>query len=237
MVSIINVVVTCTNQKTVNISPSNMLRDVTASSISAAFAEWKQKLDRGESSPVIASDLYKGEIWHVVKSLRPTAFMAQWDAHIWVCSAGYGLVEMDTPLKPYSATFDPSSADSVGRWSKGGSASSAAWWEMLSEWPGPTDGQKRSIQSVAAAAPDVPMLVAASRDYMKAMATDVSKAKKKLSSPDNLIICSVGSDLPEELVDNGLGVDSRLQAKVDGSLHSINVRLAKRILEESPPHP
>src|SRR4051812_26361709 len=98
----VNVVVTCTKRKGRPVAPRQMLRTVPdGRSIKQRAASWLNRLQGGgEATPVI--DLYAGDHWSVVRSIAVAHEEAP-RARLWVCSAGYGLVPLESHLLPYSA--------------------------------------------------------------------------------------------------------------------------------------
>ena len=81
------------------------MRGIDARDVDSAFAEWSSRLERCTAEPVPARRLYAGDHWSVVQYLEDVAAASKLDSAIWVCSAGYGLIGIDTNIKPYSATF------------------------------------------------------------------------------------------------------------------------------------
>ena len=56
--------------------------------------------------------MYAGEHWSVARGY-PALHQPEEDIHLWVCSAGYGLIPVEAPIMPYHATLTPGQADSV----------------------------------------------------------------------------------------------------------------------------
>ncbi len=228
----INIIVTCTKRKHLPPSPGLMLRDICTEDMETGFAAWTKQLSTSKSKRVLARDLYAGDHWAVVKSLEGVASSSGLEAYVWVCSAGYGLISLDTRIKPYSATFSPNVPDTVCKWSNpdSGKVPSQLWWQLLTEWSGTNEPQPRSIKDIAAKYPNSPMLVAVSQPYMRAILEDVGMALKTLHDTELLCVISSGTISLPNMESNLLPCNASLQAEVGGSLNSLNARLTRTIL-------
>ena len=231
----VNIVVTCTKRKRVPPIEGLKLRSVEAADLQVGFAKWLARLDECCVETVSARKLYAGDHWSVVQSLEDAAYASGLNAVVWICSAGYGLVGIDANIKPYSATFSLHHPDSIFRWNRTVSHldSKVLWWQLHGRWGGPDSSLPRSISEVAASDPESPLLVVASRDYLRAIGRDVQCAAKVLCDSDLLCIISTGTKRLLGLEANILPTGASLQKSVGGSLHSLNVRLARTILAES----
>jgi hypothetical protein len=169
--------------------------------------------------------LYAGDHWCVVRELagRP-------GVRVWVCSAGYGLVNLSSPLRPYSATFAAGEPDSVGTGAGDAGKARRAWWEELCDWNGPGPAGPRSLASLARAFPGDALLVAASDVYLRAVADDLLAAAT-IVAPDRLAVISAGAGAVPGLEDYRLPADARLQARVGGARAALNARLARLALD------
>ncbi len=183
---------------------------------------------------MLARDIYAGEHWSIVRTLEGVASLSGLEASVWVCSAGYGLISLDTKVKPYSATFSPGHADTICKWSAPNSTEgpSRLWWRLHTEWNSLDAFQPRSIREIAAKYPDSPMLVVASQAYLKAICEDLRIAAKTLCDTELLCIVSVGTNSLPGSEYNLLPCSTVLRTKEGGSLNSLNVRLVRTILAE-----
>ena len=231
----VNVVVTCTKRKRVPTPGGLELRSVEAPDLQIGFTKWLARLDECCTETVSARKLYAGDHWSVVQSLEDAAYESGLNAVVWICSAGYGLIGIDAKIKPYSVTFSLHHPDSIARWNRNVSHldSKVLWWQLHGGWAGPDSFSPRSISEVAASDPESPLLVVASRDYLRAIRRDVQCAARVLCDSDLLCIISSGTKHLPGLDANILPTGASLQKSVGGSLHSLNVRLARKILAES----
>ena len=230
-----NIVVTCTKRKRWSPQESLRFRHIPKKSIEEGFSDWVDSLNRTDDSTLPARELYAGDHWAVACSLEQVAASQGYQAVVWVCSAGYGLLRIDTPIKPYSATFSSSHPDTVCRWSDGKYRREykQAWWQFLSQWSGPETATSRSLAGLAETFPTYPLVVVASRDYMEGLLDDCKEARGRLEDPNLLSIVSAGSkDLPG-LTQNLIPSDVSLRCLVGGSVRAFNIRYTRKILLET----
>ena len=222
----VRVVVTCAQRKTATAPASLQLRNLRGTSVSARLDNWARALSDDPAPARPALRLYAGEHWDVVRRTCSGASGLAAPLEFWVCSAGYGLVPIEAPLRPYAATFAPGHKDSV----PGGAEGAAAWWHALATWEGPAPGSPRSITDLVAAGPAQRTVLVLSQAYLKACREDVIGAVSKLTEQSNLSIISAGTKGDTDLADFLLPVDARLQHALRGTRQALNVRVAERLL-------
>jgi hypothetical protein len=229
---LVQIVASCTDRKLLLVPTDLRMRTVRARRPDDLFKAWWDALDGHDSRTVPAIDLYAGHHWAVVRDLTRTARAAGVDARLWVTSAGYGLVPEDAPLHAYAATFTPDHPDAV---TERGDDAARRWWHALGRRPGPNRAAPRTLSDLVAVSPGTKLLVVASPRYLHAMADDLLEATSALRDRDDLIIVS-GSPGPahEELRGNWIPSVASLRADVRGTTHSLQGRIARRILEEAP---
>ena len=127
----LNVVVTCTKEKRVAVSADCELRAVRDRKLVDRFRNWRGRLTNCKDR-VPARDLYGGDHWAVAREISSTRFEVQ----TYVCSAGYGLIHIDDPIAPYSATFSRRHPDTVWQNSNREEISASDWWSKLCSWKG-----------------------------------------------------------------------------------------------------
>ncbi|GIH72013.1 hypothetical protein [Sphaerimonospora thailandensis] len=220
----VHVVVTCTNRKRVPADDRLRVRSLEAGTVGMRFRSWLERLEAAEVR-VPARDLYAGEHWLIANDLAKTLGA---DAHFWVCSAGYGLIPAATPIAAYAATFASGHEDSVAE----GVDGAREWWRQLCRWEGPQAGQPRSFEELANQHPDSAIVAVLSEPYLRACASDLRAAASRLAESDNLAVIGPADRSPE-LADLIVPVTAALRALVGGSLLSLNVRVARRLLQDS----
>ncbi|MBV9109251.1 MAG: hypothetical protein JO306_07585 [Gemmatimonadetes bacterium] len=228
----VNVVVTCTKGKTRKPSLELQLGDVSAATPEERASLWIARLEKARGEKTRAFDLYSGDHWSVVRSLPAAAARSGSDVQLWICSAGYGLIRADTQLHPYSATFSNPNPDQVHRFS-GISRREAhrRWWATLTQWAGPQRGAPRTIREIAERQPETPIVVVGSESYVDPIAADLRSTAGVLHSPDQLVILSAGTGRMAGLESNLASYDARLNRLLSGALMSLNVRVARELLE------
>lgn len=225
----LHVVVTCANRKRYPVPQNLRLQGIQHKRLSDRFDAWIHQLTTSQAAKVPADQLYGGEHWQVARALDQHAAASGYAATTWVCSAGYGLVPVTAPLRPYAATFSPGHPDSVGD-----TVSIQRWWDHHTEWQGPVAGTPRSLASLATDAPRMHLLVVLSAMYLRACVRDLITLTGQLRQPEQLTIISVGGTAPPELREFVLPADGHLQTVVGGTLGALNVRLAAQLLRSAP---
>jgi hypothetical protein len=219
------VVITCANRKTRPVPAPLRLGQLAPLKPGQRVEAWVKRLQSAEEPALRACDLYAGEHWQVARHLPVMAESTDWHTTLWVCSAGYGLVSADAPLRPYAATFSPRHVDSVGSRAELGD-----WWQGLSAWPGPVPGAPRSLVDLARADPHATLLVALSPPYLEACAEDLLAAAAILASPEQFTIISVGAPRRGTLGAHIAPGDARLQHALGGTRQALNARVIAYLL-------
>ncbi len=224
----VQLVVACANRKTQPVPGSLRLRHVVDASSAGRAAQWIDQLERSTEPTLPARQLYAGEHWQVVRGLEPTAAAAGLDASLWVCSAGYGLVSADAPLRPYAATFATGHADSVSADPR----NRPRWWASLADWKGPVPSAPRTLRDLARSQPRTVFLVALSSTYLAACADDLLGLADELASPEHLTIISTGTRSSGPLARHLAPATAQLQPMLGGTRQSLNARILAYLLRE-----
>jgi len=229
----VNIVVTCTKQKTRTPPDRMRLRGIPQVSAEQRARRWGNRLETATEDTVSAKRLYAGDHWAVARDL-PELGTPKRRINIWIASAGYGLISIDEQLQPYSATFSNPHPDTVVVNDVGAAHMDqrAAWWKAVTEFEW---GRERphSIAELAAEMPDQPLIVVASQNYLHALYDDVLLAREELETPNLLSIISAGTEQLGELSAHVVPADARLQYYVGGVRRSLNVRLARYALQQT----
>ena len=216
----VRVVVTCTHRKTRPVPKGLRLSSITSIRTSTRLDRWIRKLGDSTMPATSAFCLYAGEHWDVVRQLSSNS--SNRAVELWVCSAGYGLVPAEAPLRPYSATFSAGNADSVPD-------GAVAWWTALSSWEGPHGGP-RSLTQLVADDPTARTILVLSPPYLRACRDDILEAAEALADRKSLSIISAGTKGDLELGEFLLPVDARLQHLLGGTRQALNIRVAEHLL-------
>lgn len=220
----IHVVVTCTHSKRRDPAAGLRFRALSGEAdVSNRCYAWYKRLSEDPSETVPARDLYKGGHWAVALDMERAGI------EVWVASAGYGLLSLDDAIKPYAATFTTRHPDSVCK----SREEAQGWWEQLGRHAGPRSPESpRTLRALIAGDAACNLLVAASPPYLQAMESDLAAAIQESQDLDRILVVSAGSrGAGGPLADVQLRVDARVQAKLGGAMQSLNVRVARDILE------
>jgi hypothetical protein len=224
-----HIVVTCANRKRQPIPAGLRIQSIPRrGGVERRFDAWIERLATSDVPALPAGQLYGGEHWQIARTLEQRAAHGGHAVRVWVCSAGYGLVPMTAPLRPYAATFAFGQADSVAATTP----AVRGWWDHHTAWVGPGTGHTpRSLAALATHAPRAALLLVLSGPYLRACGHDVAAAADQLRHPDQLSVISTGSTVPSDLREFVLPADGRLQGVLGGSMQALNVRIAAHLLE------
>jgi len=100
-----HLVITCVSQKRAKKVHSILDPVIEAGTLEYVFNQWKNILLSSQLKPRKAIDLYKGPLWN--------SFLDVWGiingrvkhTHLWILSAGYGLISAEDRILPYDITF------------------------------------------------------------------------------------------------------------------------------------
>lgn len=230
----VQLIVPCTNRKRMLPHPNLTIRTMSDTSSERPWEAWRERLEAIEADRSTAGDLYSGQHWYETKRLVSES-SHKFQVRAWICSAGYGLVTPRAILKSYSATFTPSTEDSVSR--LGGSVrrdeALRQWWTGLAGWVGPEPGEPRRLADVARKHPTDVMIVALSKPYFEACSDDLLDVAENISDPDRLLV--VSPEVRHELRRGAtrvrpLPVDARAISYLGGTMSTIGIRFVRHLL-------
>jgi hypothetical protein len=205
-------ITSCTDRKRGVVASSLRAGALTARSSDGRVHQWVRRLEAAGAGRSTAYDTYVGEHWFVARNAAPMT------SGLFVVSAGYGLIAADDRIHPYAATFTRRHADAVG----GSAVTQRQWWKGITEWAGPS-GTRASLAELA---DQGVLLIAASSNYLTAIAPDIEAIH-----PERAIVLSAGST-PNLLPEHRVPVTGRVRTTIGGSMMSTNIRLAERLLQE-----
>ena len=235
----LNIVVSCTYRKRRVGGASKLAEDQTIKlrdfhgTLQERIDLWWEALQTQDSPKLPARDLYAGDHWSTSLQLADISKSRGLKSRLWVCSAGYGLLPVDAPLKPYSASFSPG-PDSVHRPKGdpvGPSDANEIWWGLLAQ-QNFLDGP-RSISELHTSKRNSRLIVVASERYLRALRADLKQ--KCTDDPDRVLLISAGYPNGDDLSPCLLPADARLQPSVGGVLQTMNARLARIVLHKIDP--
>jgi hypothetical protein len=172
----VHVIVPCAS-KQVNIPNELMFRNMPVLSVEDLFSEWRNTLKITQCDKVKAIDIYKGAYWQVVKDIYDNL-----SNNIWIIGAGYGIVNAEDEIKPYSAVFKSENYDNIAFKFKNKNNTYLDWWKMYN---------KNNISISNLYNEDDIFIITASYEYFKAIHQDVANIINKpnvfVISPDTKI--------------------------------------------------
>jgi hypothetical protein len=227
---VLNLVVNCAARKNSAAGEAIQIGNYKSEGIQDLAHLWISALDSGLGNRIKAVDLYCGGYWSTIRSTVEQGFKGEPIA-LFIASAGYGLLNAEEQILPYSATFARGLPDSIGC-PNTSRDSSITWWESLKTWRHESGKTPSSLTDLALSSPDTPLLVAVSAEYFQALASDLLSARNALSDPDLLIIVSTGAKNAGKLAPNLLPTDARIEHLLGGVRSSLNARIVRYILDE-----
>ena len=187
----VHVIVTCTNRKSQPVPDRCHLGSVPAGDTDERARDWICRLSDTSYSPLIAArDLYAGEHWMVACGLPDLAGGGR--IRLWACSAGYGLIPADAPVRPYAATFTGGHPDSV----PGGADGARAWWHAWVCGKDPSQVSRAASGSWQQRSRLASYLLALSAPYLYACRDDIVAASSLVRDPDRFMVVSAGARYP-----------------------------------------
>jgi hypothetical protein len=232
----LHIIASCTERKRLPVPDGLQLRRMRHNGMKAA-KRWLQVLSsyRGERLP--AMTLYAGDHWKTATTLPQIASKAGFAPKMWVTSAGVGLMPVDAPLAPYSATFSSGHPDSVENLDKKQDRNKVLqeWWRALTNEP-VTSARSNSLTGLVRMDSGAYVMIICSPSYLNAMEVDLLEAVSLLKSTEQLVIVTSKSLLMAGELGRHIVVSStRLRAVVGGGCNGLHARTAKFLLKQSPP--
>ena len=232
----VNLVVSCSNRKRHDPAPDLAAHKLGGSDVQTRLQRWRDRLRSVETDEYPAKDLYMGEHWSVVRDIPSEAENRGWSVLLWICSAGYGLIQPSTRIKSYQASFAPGTRDFVA---VGPARQDAAqnWWTGVCSYTFPVEKRfPRSLVALALTYPRTPLIVALSADYLNAVEQDLRAVLEHAFFQRYLSIISCGTrGQHRQWKNNLLPCDGGLSASLGGTLTSLNARVARFLFRSQAP--
>ena len=214
----LNIVVSCVANKSLPIPSGLEFRNISLDTIPVMADRWIEKLGSVETPIIEASKLYLGAAWKTILSAQEVSnTLKDYDIKWYIMSVGYGLIEWDQPIKPYSITFSKPSFDGLRKRVLKQVANNE-WWDYI------TTKRKFSIADVAS--DDSTTMVLGSTEYINAVRKDLEKSK-------NIIIFSSTYNA-RYFKDRYVQTHEKLRFITGGGKIDNNARNLKYVLEHIP---
>lgn len=210
----LHIIVNCSDRKQAPVAEHRRLRAVPPGDPKERAARWWGRLTSRSRHARPASEMYAGGHWATVRQLPPTAKDAGFTPHLWVISAGYGLIPGDEVINTYSATFSGPHPDSV--WAGSDARASRettlqVWWKLLSGFRVSPCRKPRSLVELVRDGRSDYFLLVTSPDYLAAVANDLTEAIGSHAAPNRVVVISSRSKaLPPQIEKNVVTADARL---------------------------
>lgn len=192
--------------------------------------------DRKLSPPVPkkpAIELYLGGFWKEARELMAETVARDVDIHLRIVSAGLGLIDIDTEVPGYDATFSPGSFNSIPSKAKHDQATrNREWWSELCKWkrfPSP-----RSFRSAVIHVPGAAHVVALPQIYLEAVEEDLRDACSILSrrKSGSLIILTTPYTKQHGVLAGTVEIPGDFYSKLKGTRGTVLQRAALRGVRE-----
>lgn len=151
----IHLLVPCTARKTLDVSTSMNISEHISSDIQDTLERWEYAFSK-VTSKTKAEDLYSGQAFSKLRD-----YSKKHDLSLKILSAGFGLVDGETELPGYNATFaqNPNRVPSPKN----------DWWNAIHQSTLPNT----SIEETVERNPDDRFVIVASQEYLQAIQTDL----------------------------------------------------------------
>ena len=228
---ILHVVLSCTARKRASESEFPRLRSVGRAPLPARVEQWAD-LVSATPSRYVAANLYAGEYWQAGMRLASRGGMAG-QTRTSVVSAGLGLVGIRDEVPMYSATLASRHPDSVLATSDTVAHSQVRrqWWHELTRTGVLGRRPPRRLADLADASSDAGVIVCLGRNYLDAVATDLTELVQRLDDPGRAVVFASGTPLAG-LEGCWVAVPASLRITLGGSLSSTSPRAAMAVLAE-----
>jgi hypothetical protein len=220
------IVAACSDRKRLAPNPALRLRELDSVRSESRPSVWLERLASVDGTSRRAIDLYAGGHWVAVREAIERARTEIEKVELWVASAGYGLVEAEDALKPYSATFASNSPDAVWRGPVDGDRKTylRAWWSQLTE--------HRRLADLIGGDPQASLVLVLGATYVDALSEQLREAAESDDSNDRVSLVSVGAAATAWSVP----VQAGHQALAGGGAGSLNARLLAQLCESARIH-
>jgi|GEM_PF-1745606 len=215
------IITSCTSKKSIQPKQKTQLLSYSKqfTSLDQFHVKWSKVIDNNTHKAI---DLYAGVQWSSVKKAL-SVFHKKYDTELLIMSAGYGLINSQKLITPYSCTFSKNHLDSISQIEDSYNISQK-WWDLVNRF------------DLSSLDKNAKVFIALSNEYL----TATQKTIEDLIDiyQDNLFIISTSkSDLPPKIKDKRLSIDSKFNVLEKGTLSSINQRalywLSEQILKNN----
>ena len=227
----LHIVLACTARKRASEPGYPRLRSVSRVPVSDRVEQWAALVSTAPRR-CVAAELYAGEYWQIGMELASCAALAR-QVSVSVVSAGLGFVGLHDQVPMYEATLAARHPDSVLATSGPAAPNHVRrqWWDELTRAEVLRRHGPQRLVDLAEDASDTSVMVCVGRNYLDAVATDLTALAERLGDPERVMVFASGRPLAG-LEECWVAVSGSLRLTLGGSLSSTNLRAAKAVLAE-----
>ena len=212
----IHYIVPCAS-KQIEIPEELLFRNMPKLEVKDLFWKWRYALKGNTTGEIKAMDVYGGAYWKIIQQIYDD--MDKIFDNIWIMGAGYGIVNAEDKIKPYSAVFKNNHFDNIG-FKFDSKKPYEDWWGIYN---------KNNISISKIHNEEDIFVIIGSFEYFKAIGKDVAKIINKpnvfVISPDTKL-----KHITPYLIPSSLW----LQQILGGSKFTITPLVMKYIVEKLP---
>lgn len=210
----INLILTCSSNKSIKADPSLSLKTFKKEEIELLSKKWILNLQNPNLPSLPALDMYSGNYWNVVKKLNSHPNVEK----IWVISAGYGVININDKIHSYNIGFKDKSLNSLKLNLKNPPPKPLSdWWRIITS-------QTNTIKDIFN--PNETHILFSSFDYMKAIRYDINN----IIGSKNLFIVSPDTKI-KDLNPYILNTPSNLRYILGGNKMTSSIKVVEHLVE------
>ena len=204
-----------------------MLSEIKETTTYSRVNAWLKHINKCEKR-VSALDLYVGEHWSVAKEEYYR------DRMLWIISAGWGVINAETSICPYDATFSKGDDNSIFRSGNDEDGSiinqNREWWKILHE----KRSLDLSLEKIFNEFSGDCFFIAASPQYLNVIEPELIDLKENgVITSENTFVITSGKGINKKLKDLQYLVSEDFCSTLGGSRISLNIRLARYLMDDS----
>lgn len=187
--------VTCVSQKSSKNLESINDKDILQGTPEDVFIQWEEKLRKSKFDKIRAGELYKGDLWNKYLTLYDCVKVRFPESKLWIISAGQGLINHDTMIIPYAATFQDGKGISDSIFSKvnheivtktGKKNILSKWWKLCQSMHGTPSISELIGQSKE----EDRFLFVLGKEYLLSLMPEIQESINAVPNKEKIIIIS-----------------------------------------------
>jgi hypothetical protein len=220
----IHLITNCTkNKRKIYNIPTISISDLRSTTLEDRVHEWRGLIEKNVSR-VPAKDLYCGGHWSVVRDIHDNG------CEVFVLSAGFGFIGIDSEITRYDATFNTGDKNSILQSSTEISRDewNIEWWKQLNR----VREDKYSLSELYLHNKSDCFFITVPPLYLNVIQPELIELKEAgLVTPMNTFIISSGASISSSLSDLYLPVTADFSAFLRGSRGTLGIRMAQYFID------